>query len=553
MRNFKENVLSLAHLPTWMLVIGFPIYWLEMFFHQQNYGITTPLAWISFSVIAGLAVVRACRSFDGKKFYASLDDGQMQRMMIWVGVGLCLVIVVVGLYASLLPPHLVQEEDVLNYHYTFPRQHLLRNSFEHISWSTFDLLPYPIQSALAPFWFATQLPNKFPQFLFFIAVPFLAIRLLTRLGSNDLLKKILMVFAIFGAHHVGIQTGTAMLDIVLVYLFLAALDSILSGHWILAAIEFVFYFWAKSFIPLQMILLAGALFICLLILKRLGFQISLGFSLQPLSTMRIDKIVFRKFLILFCVLSVAVAGPFVWKSFYVTGSPLFPFFVGTFSPSRHVLNSPWEWEVLKQSADYYLSMKDAYGLPRTALNFLQHFWLLGVPQQGVNNVFDYPLGLVYLLCIGPFLWLVSKKLLQKSIGIIPLFVVLMWMSWWFGSQQSRFLSVPLFLMYILVIAEIQCVRGFFITILLALCSTTGSVFRAHRTDFCKSPVALLRTQDKIILEMNERFLADDSKAIRIINYHQAAFAQFPVRVIKEKIPYVIPVKSDEENLTRILH
>ncbi len=549
MRNFKENVLSLAHLPTWMLVIGFPIYWLEMFFHQQNYGITTPWAWLLFALVAGFALLQAKHSFDGKKVFADLPQGQMQQLLIWAGVGLCFVIVGVGLYASLLPPHLVQEEDVLNYHYTFPRQHLLRNSFAYIRWSTFDLLPYPIQSALAPFWFATQLPNKFPQFLFFIAVPFLAIRLLTRLGSHDFLKKILVVLAIFGAHHVGIQTGTAMLDIVLAYLFLAALDSILCGYWILAAIEFVFYFWAKSFIPLQMLLLAGALAICLLIFKRLGFQISLGFSLQPLSAMRINKTVLRNFFILFCVLSVAVAGPFVWKSFYATGTPLFPFFVGMFSPSRHVLNSPWEWEVLRQAADYYLSMKDAYGLPRTALNFLEHFWLLGVPQQGVNNVFDYPLGLVYLLCIGPFLWLMSKRLLQKSIGIIPLFIVLMWMSWWFGSQQSRFLFVPLFLMYILVITEIQCVRIFFVTILLALCSTTGSVFRAHRPDFCKSPVALLRTQDKIILEMNKRFLADDSKAIRIIDYHQAAFAQFPVRVIKEKIPYVIPMKTDEENLT----
>ena len=51
MRPFKANALNLSHLPTWMLIIGLPLYWLEMAFHQNNHGITTPLAWIAGSYV----------------------------------------------------------------------------------------------------------------------------------------------------------------------------------------------------------------------------------------------------------------------------------------------------------------------------------------------------------------------------------------------------------------------------------------------------------------------------------------------------------------------
>ena len=35
----------------------------------------------------------------------------------------------------------------------------------------------------------------------------------------------IITFCILGSHHFGIQMGTAMLDIIICYLFLAALDS----------------------------------------------------------------------------------------------------------------------------------------------------------------------------------------------------------------------------------------------------------------------------------------------------------------------------------------
>ena len=93
----------------------------------------------------------------------------MRGFVILAGL-LSVLILVVGLYASLLPPHLMQESDALNYHYTIVRQHLILQSFKHIAWSHTDLFLLPINFALAPFWFESVLPNKLPQFLFFLGL-----------------------------------------------------------------------------------------------------------------------------------------------------------------------------------------------------------------------------------------------------------------------------------------------------------------------------------------------------------------------------------------------
>src|SRR5882672_6699659 len=86
----------------------------------------------------------------------------------WIRAMVCLAlaILVTSFLAALLPPHLMQEVDALNYHYSLPRQHLIRGSFAHLRWSTADLWPLPLQFALSPYWFMTELPNKVPQFFF---------------------------------------------------------------------------------------------------------------------------------------------------------------------------------------------------------------------------------------------------------------------------------------------------------------------------------------------------------------------------------------------------
>ncbi|MCC6758348.1 MAG: hypothetical protein IT395_01810 [Candidatus Omnitrophica bacterium] len=542
MRPFKANALNLSHLPTWMLIIGLPLYWLEMAFHQNNHGITTPLAWIAFAVVAAVAVRHAlvgC-SWSWKTFW---PGGWIDRSLLISGALLCLGMTAIYCYAALLPPHLPQEEDVLNYHYTFPRQHLIRQSFQYVRWSTCDLFPYPVQFGLAPFWFVTELPNKLPQSLFFLSVPAILVRLLKFLGQSDPWKCTLLVFAFFGAHHVVIQGGSAMLDIVLAYLFLAALDSFLRGNWIMAAVEFVFYFWSKSFAPLQMLAVMAVLSAALFVLKRSGFQLNWGFPSSAVNLPRVDLKFLRKFLLLFGVLSIIVAGPFVVKSLKIGGTPLFPFFVGVFPHFQHVDELPWDWDSFVAAAKYDLSMKDAYGLPRTGINLIKHFWLIAVPQEGVNNVFDYPVGLVYLLCLGPFLYLMVKGLRQKQIGILPLLICVIWSSWWSGSQQSRFLYVPLFLLYLTVIAELRYSKLFVLSVLFAVLISAGSAFRAHCSDFGKPPESLLSRRDQEFRRLSREYMAQKRSDKVVVKDYQAAYAQFPATVLAENIPYTLQIES----------
>lgn len=539
MRNFKTNFLSLSHLPTWILIIGFPVYWVELFFNRANHGVTTPCAWIMWIIIVLVALKYESQSWNLGKRIALLPKEKFNRLLLVIGICLSLFILAIFLYASLLPPHLVQEEDVLNYHYTFPRQHLIRNSFAYIPWSTADLFPFEVQAGLAPFWFVTQLPNKFPQFLFLLAIPFISVRLLSHLGKFDYLKKALVVFAVLGAHHVAIQGGTAMLDIVLAYLFLAALDSLLSGNWEMAAVEFVFYFWSKSFIPLQMIAVLGALVVLIFVFRKFGCQVYLGFSKQATVLNKDFQKIPKKFFVLFGVLSIVIAGPFLWKSVQISGSPLYPFFVGSMPYFQNVDEQPLDWSTFVAAANFDLSMKDAFGLPRTVGNFIQHFWLVGVPQEGVNNVFDYPLGLVYLLCIGPFIWYTARSLLKREISVLAFFIIIVWMSWWFGSQQSRFLFVPLFLMYVIVIAQLKSSRVFFVIIVLALFFSSVSVFRAHRPDFGKSALSLLRPQDQKFVSLSKSYIEQGRTGIEIVERYECAYAQFPTSVLEEKIPFVI--------------
>ena len=227
----KKTYLSLAHVPTLMLMIGYPMYWVELYFFKNPYGRTSLLTSCIFAILAGYAVWKNLAGVkkgwvDVKKQWGSID--LFTRRLFILGGFLAIGILACSLYASLFPPHLVQESDVLTYHMTLPRQHLLRSSFQHIPWSTVDLYLIPIDLALTPFWFCTQLPNKFPQFLFLLGLIGVVKRLAGHFTCNDLKSKIFVLFGVMGMHIVGIQMGTAMLDITMCYLFLAAMDSFLN-------------------------------------------------------------------------------------------------------------------------------------------------------------------------------------------------------------------------------------------------------------------------------------------------------------------------------------
>ncbi|VAX35693.1 hypothetical protein MNBD_UNCLBAC01-501 [hydrothermal vent metagenome] len=532
-RIFKKILsMPISHLPTLMLLIGYPVFWLEMYVIRKGYGQTTGLA-AGLFILVSLCVVYYKQQGILKKIGHFVQGVKVfdfvSKLFFGTAGMISLVILACVLYASLLPPHLIQESDALNYHITLPRQHLILESFQHIPWSTADLYLLPVNFALAPFWLVTELPNKFPQFLFLVGLVFVSVRLVDFLSQGNFLAKVLAVFVVLGSHIVGIQMGTAMLDIALCYLFMASIDSLLHKKVFLATIEFTFYFWAKSFFPIQMILIGMGLGTFYLIFKKCGL-LSVGWNANRMFS-RKDRMEykksFRKVIFYFGILSIFIGGPFVVKSLSVTGTPLYPFGVGMLNVRQMDKGSLAEQSLL-ENTEKVLATSEQYAPGRSLKDFIRHLWLIAVPEKGVNNRYDYPVGLVYLLCIGPFIWVLASSVRNRQFLIIPWLIVFFWGVWWMGSHQSRFLLIPILLMGIIILSQkIFQTKVFFGCVILSLALTSLSVFRAHRLDFGKSARDVLREKDKKLLEMSQT--VDRSKKIQL-SFFDAAFADFAVDV-----------------------
>ena len=538
---FGKVTLSLPHLPTGLLMIGYPVYWLELYFLRNNFGQTTPLAFTLFFLLCAWTLSGPAKDVRPGWLKGEWKGSSFSsRIFLGAGAGIAFGILCCALYAALLPPHLIQESDALNYHYALPRQHLILNSFQHIRWSSADLFPLPLQFALAPYWFVTVLPNKFPQFLFLLGIMMIVYRLTRYFAAGKLTAVASALFAVLGSHSVGIQMGTAMLDLVICYLFLASLDSFLDGNPALAAIEFSFFLWSKSFIPFQMILIAAAMFLSFKVLRMFNFKTvnwEFGRSITSQEAREYCSR-FRKFLLAVAVLSLFIGGPFAAKSLHCSGTPLYPFGTGLLKLDED--QGPVPGQPLLEAARSHMAMKDKYGYGWSAGDFLKHFWLIAVPEEGVNNKFDYPVGLPYLLFVGPFLYFLCRSFSRKVFPVIPVFIVVYWFVWWTGTQQTRFLYIPIILMFITVVAGWKepsfILKG---VVLLALLFNSASVVRAHRGDWGRGPLQTLREQDRNLIALNGSYIRQEQQGYVDLAFGDAAFAQFPVNVTVEKLPFII--------------
>lgn len=532
----SQPPINFLHLPSLFFLIGYPVFWLELYVFPRRDGVTTPLAWAAFCVflfIVGRQSAGRLRRAAGdlRKTFVALDR-LMQGMVVLVGI--CAVAMLAcALYASFLPPHLMQESDALNYHYTLPRQHLIRGDFQHIVWSSADLFLMPLQTALAPFWFATPLPNKIPQFFFLLGVVLIPMKWVRRSG-RPLLSAGLTGLAVMGSHAIGVQMGTAMLDLAICYLFLAAVDSMMEGRWDLAVLEAVFCFWAKPLLPVQWGVVLALTIILAWGARGLGF--SVGIFPARLNIPRPQR-VFRLWAT-FLLLSLVIAGPFMVRSVHRAGTPLFPVGAGDW-PGMEVPKNSEYYQSISNSARAHLNIRNAYGSGRSAMEFIKHVWLVAVPEDGVTNRFDYPLGLPFLLLAGPFGVYLFRSLQKKVFPAAGVFVGLCWMSWWFSTQQSRFLYVPLILIFVIVLMSIPPSRVLAGCLLIALGMNALSVIRAHRPDWGKPPEEVLRPQDREILEQNRLYLGSGRTEAVVLPGHHAAFARFPVMVAHEKSPFVL--------------
>lgn len=538
-------MIDLKHFPTVFLIVGYPLYWLELYVFSPYQARTSIAAW---GATLFLFFILLWRQFPGlvasfKKFQAdfmAMDQGK--KIYSVFGGALCLLILGVSFYAARLPPHLPQELDVINYHMMIPRQHLLLGSFDPLRWSSADLFLLPIDFALAPFWLATPLPNKWPQFFFLFGLLLVCWSLAGRFSGDHFLTKILVVFALLASHNIGIQAGTGMLGLVATYLFFAAWDSFFKGKVFLSAVETAFYFWSKPFIPLEGIfVILGLIFLYFSLRKLWGAEIRVGYvegcMISPASFkecfLRLKSAVW-----IFIVISLVVTGPFVFKSLRYSGTPLYPFGAGTVMIGRAIDTNTLQWRSIIENSRRLVGVKDSYGSGRSALDFIKHFWVVAIPENGVNNRYDYPLGLIYLLCAGPFLYIFVRSLRQKQFLIFYLLPVIGWFSWWMTTQQTRFLYISVVLMVLSVVSVMAFhTRMFRGCVLLALALTSLSVFRAHAPDFRKSAWESVRREDKELLMMSKD-MASGSPAV--LKRHDVAFAEFPVAAVDSD--YILVLK-----------
>lgn len=503
------------------------------------------MAWIIFSVFASFVFLQKFPSLvtglgSLRKWF--LQESSLVKLLLILLGASAGAIILCSSYAALLPPHLCQEFDALNYHITLPRQHLLTGSFSHIPWSTADLFFLPLDFALASFWLATYLPNKLPQFFFVLGLLGVCSRLVFRFSGGKIWPSVLLVLAIFGSHNIGIQMGTAMLDVAICYLFLAALDSFLGGAIWLGVIELGFYLWSKPLISIQFLLtlaIFGLVWLCFWVWGiRKSVWIYSGEKIKEFAGIPWRKL--TKGIGLFLMVSSFIAGPFIFKSLRYSATPIFPLGAGMFRVFS-VPHTPQRWKELELKTKQLLATKDQYGSGRNLLEFARHFWLIAVPEKGVNNRYDYPLGLVYLLFVGPFIFLFFSSLRQKILPLLPLWVIASWVVWWLGVQQTRFLFVPVILMYLSAVLSIgKPSRVLLVIILGAVLLMSVSVYRANRQDLGHWGESVLRQQDKeLILLGKDQFFARRAR----LPFYDVAYATFPVEAVDNDSVFVLKTIS----------
>ncbi len=217
--------------------------------------------------------------------------------------------------------------------------------------------------------------------------------------------------------------------------------------------------------------------------------------------------------------------------------------VDVFPANSEIDRTSIHWASLLASSEHFINgVKNNYGYGRSFLDFIKHFWLIAVPDKGVNNRFDYPLGLTYLLFIGPFIYYFARSFFTRKFAVIPVFTVLFWLSWWQGSQQSRFLYIPVILMIICCISRMKRPSKVLMGCLfLALLINSISVLRANKHVFGKTSSEILRVKDLAILEMNNEYFQKGEGGYVDLEFHDVAYAQFPVRVTKESLPHTLAV------------
>jgi len=296
--------------------------------------------------------------------------------------------------------------------------------------------------------------------------------------------------------------------------------------------------------PLQIGLILLLLYGIYLLSKRyMGFRGSVTFDCPGPALFRGKT--FFKLIAFFLVISFFISVPFVFKSVYYAKTPLFPFMPGILS-SKEVDRIAPSMESVVESSKKHIAGARTYGDNISFLNFLKHFWLLAVPEKSVNNRFDYPIGLPYLLFLGPFLYYIAGSIRKREFAFTPFLVVIYWIAWWFTAQQARFLFIPLVLMFIVVASTFKR-QHYMLMFALSIALTLNllSVFRANYKDLLKPRYAVLRQYDKQLFDMNRKYYLNNRQDTVVLDNIFVGYAQFPVKLVKENSAWVFHDKKIE--------
>ncbi|MBI3544174.1 MAG: hypothetical protein HY075_12965 [Deltaproteobacteria bacterium] len=446
-----DSALLLSSYPSLLLGLGGVLFYSQTllgWWSPGGAGAALLATLASIALLAGLCFGVARFSELARATLAEAENGD-ERLAAKVLVALLAGFLLLAFLSALKPAHLVQEGDFVNYHLMLPKQHWLAGSWRPIEWSHFEYRTLLLDYALSYLWVGLPLLNKLPQFVF---VLFLALKLWSffrELGSaRPHLTGLVAVLALFASRGVAVQVGTAMLDLPVIYFLVSLALGVLcfqkrrASGWLslVFGIDLAAYLGHKSFgIVFFVTFLFGSEIMLRLLFRRslLGFARNLRWRWVAVPV-------------------VALWGANLARSFYFAGDPLYPLalpLTRRFCDSSRLLSSRCEWIV--QMAETIRSDAFAYGYGYGLKGLLKAFLILPLSiggQSPVNNVFDYPLGLVWYLGWGTLLAAAafSRKLRPAALFSGAIAVVFFGL-WFMGSQQSRWLY-PVLLLFAMTLA-----------------------------------------------------------------------------------------------------
>ena len=400
---------------------GFIEFHLTVFFGPRNGHTLGVSLWIAIAVL----LAALWRSRNATLRVAGMLAGEVRRapVLFWLLCAVQAGMFVLAGYEAHFPPHWPQERDAINYHMALPRQHLFWGSLQHLPWSMTDLFSMPLQYGFAAVWFLGATINKWPQFVGTLW----AFGILLALGRRHAAHSFsgwIPALALFTTHGVMVQLGMAMLDLTNLYLLLVAWHAAICRRPFWWAAHIALYATAKAFYPAQ---------VGMLVLALLAY--SYIFERESVIANRRSLILFGSIAI---IAFLFLSARSIWIALERAGTPVYPLAVcviPSVSGCQGALGT-----IIRANAKLVTAAAGSYGLGYGVSGLFTHFWRVAVPAFGsVNNEYDYPLGLAWLIMLILVLGSIAQWYSVRRVSPELVMAVLLWVFWWFSSQQSRWL------------------------------------------------------------------------------------------------------------------